>query len=186
MTFHDSKTLEIRRAYYACVSFADQQIGRVGLMLRTSSSPPCQGATRSWRAWSSREHGGHVCRRPWPPGGHNCRDKAEQRTPSISLESMQSGTNKPILRLHIVPPSCLECRELLLRWWSQDIRLAIIHLRLVKTIFYQGHWQNGRVCGHHAHTGGGRRIPSGGQMSRVFQERVLVQVVKVLFIFYVC
>ena len=121
MTFHDSKTLEIRRAYYACVSFADQQIGRVGLMLTTSSSLPCQGATRSWRAWSSREHGGHVCRRPWPPGGHNCRDKAEQRTPSISLESMQSGTNKPILRLHIVPPSCLECRELLLRWWSQDI-----------------------------------------------------------------
>ena len=121
MTFHDSKTLEIRRAYYACVSFADQQIGRVGLMLTTSSSLSCQGATRSWRAWSSREHGGHVCRRPWPPGGHNCRDKAEQRTPSISLESMQSGTNKPILRLHIVPPSCLECRELLLRWWSQDI-----------------------------------------------------------------
>ena len=29
VTFHDSKTLEIRRAYYACVSFADQQIGRV-------------------------------------------------------------------------------------------------------------------------------------------------------------
>ena len=123
MTFHDSKTLEIRRAYYACVSFADQQIGRVGLMLRTSSSPPCQGATRSWRAWSSREHGGHVCRRSWSPGGHNCRDKdkVEQITPSISLESTQSGTSKPILRLHIVPPSCLECRELLLRWWSQDI-----------------------------------------------------------------
>ena len=121
MTFHDSKTLEIRRAYYACVSFADQQIGRVGLMLRTSSSPPCQGATRSWRAWSSREHGGHVCRRSWSPGGHNFWDKVEQRTPNISLESMQSGTNKPILRLHIVPPSCLECRELLLRWWSQDI-----------------------------------------------------------------
>ena len=37
MTFHDSKTLEIRRAYYACVSFADQQIGRVGLRLTTSS-----------------------------------------------------------------------------------------------------------------------------------------------------
>merc|ERR1712203_216438 len=36
-------------------------------------------------------------------------------TMASSLESMQSGTNKPILRLHIVPPSCLECRELLLR-----------------------------------------------------------------------
>ena len=31
VTFHDSKTLEIRRAYYACVSFADQQIGRVSV-----------------------------------------------------------------------------------------------------------------------------------------------------------
>ena len=90
-------------------------------MLRTSSHLPCQGATRSWRAWSSREHGGHVCRGPWSPGGHRVWDKVEQRTPSISLGSTRSGTSKPILRLHIVPPSCLECRELLLRWRSQDI-----------------------------------------------------------------
>ena len=40
VTFHDSKTLEIRRAYYACVSFADQQIGRVSVTWPPSATQP--------------------------------------------------------------------------------------------------------------------------------------------------